>query len=713
MFRVVSYQDSHREQIDRLMAAPSWKSRIWEWQFQSNPFGSRFDPVVLMQDDRVAGFNGVMPVEVSCSGVRRKALWSCDFYVDRDCRGQGLGRMIKTALHERSDLIMSFGISRMAAPVLLKMGWRSSPEVHVYRKYRSPRSGRQWLALLVQAVNRLRGMSVPRQRQRLTCELSDHLPAPDRVDRLWEQVAGSYCKIVVRNHAYLHWRYEQHPLARYRFLHVFEGDRLRAIGVLRQDNGHVHLVDLLAAADDRDARHAVLAELLHSIRSCRQFSCITSDALLSSCLQARGFFRNRKQPRFFVHAASEADQHPELGWFIMGGDSDGDMLLAAREQQNLRIEQSSDPVLFRDLAEPWQEVLGRSDANRLFMGWAWQYSWWETWGEQLGLQLVLLTAYRGDRLVGIAPLYLDRVVLAGWLPVSRLQFVGNAFRRQGTVRTEYMEFICVRDDADEVCRDFAMYLANHVAWDEFVMCDVLRDSATCKAVLLAAGEAGCMDFVRVADRGIRIDTSGRFDAYLAGLGRQTRLKLYGRRSYLDTLGRVGVQRADAGNLDKCFAVLNEFHRQRWGAECFNTESLRFHKRMLQRHAGAGSYELECLTLDDEPISTIYNVTAGHTVYNLQSGFNERFDHKLSLGTLHMGLSIERAFADPGTGSFDLLAGNGKKQFYKSHFKGEIIEFTTLQIVRRRLLKMLYRLYLLFPGRSRQPGAGNQSGSGRP
>jgi hypothetical protein len=378
---------------------------------------------------------------------------------------------------------------------------------------------------------------------------------------------------------------------------------------------------------------------------------------------------------------------------------------------DITITRITDAGRFSDMQAEWQVLLEQSSANNLFMGWAWQYSWWETWGEQLGLQLVLLTAYRGDHLVGIAPLYLDRVVLAGWLPVSRLQFVGNAFRRHGTVRTEYLEFICMREDADEVCQAFARHLANHVAWDEFVMCDVMRDSATSKAVLTAAGEAGCMDFVRVADRGIRIDTRGQFDAYLAGLGRQTRLKLYNRRSYLDTLGRVGVQRADAGSLDKYFAILNEFHRKRWGVECFNSESLRFHKHMLQRLADGNSYELECLTLDDEPISTLYNVSAGCTVYNLQSGFNERFNRKLSLGTLHMGLSIERAFADPGMVSFDLLAGMGKKQFYKSHFKGEVVNFTTLQIVRRRMLKVLYRLYLLLPGRSRQPGAGTRSGRG--
>jgi hypothetical protein len=648
-----------------------------------------------------------MAIDVLYNNRQTRVLWSCDFYVDRAYRGKGLGRMIKNALHEKSDIIMSFGISRMAAPVLLKMGWSSSGEVYVFRKYRAARSSRQALAFLVQQFNALRGILARYRTRRLECRLHDSLPDSASVDALWKRAGPGYRKIVVRNHAYLHWRYECHPLARYCFVHVRDRGELRAIGVLRQGRRAVQLVDMLACRDDRPARNAIVAAMHGLDPECAGFACSTSDPLLASCLLGHGFFRARAQPRFFVRSADTADADCERGWFIMGGDSDGDLLAAAQEHDELRIRVIGDAAEFRAMETAWSELLERSDANRLFMGGAWQYSWWETWGERLGLQLCLLVASRGDRLVGVASLYLDRIVLAGRLPINRLQFVGNAFRRQGTVRTEYLEFITDRESAGEVCEAFARQIAESKRWDEFVLCDVLRTTPTSQSMQAAGRRHGWLSLDRLLDKGVRVDTSGRFEDYLSGLGRNTRLKLFNRRKYLDGLGRVELTRADSDTLDDFFAILNRFHRERWGKDCFAGESLHFHKPFLKRHAQSGGYDFECITVDDAPISTIYNVRVADTVFNLQSGFDAQFDSKLSAGMLHMGLAIEQAFSDPEIKTFDLLAGKGKKQFYKSHFNGEIIEFVTLQLVRRRLLKLIYRLYLLIPDRLRNRGKRGQ------
>lgn len=367
---------------------------------------------------------------------------------------------------------------------------------------------------------------------------------------------------------------------------------------------------------------------------------------------------------------------------------------------DITITRITDSGQFRDMRAEWQALLEQSSVSPLFMSWAWQYSWWETWGERLGLQLYLLVARRGDRLVGIAPLYLDRVALAGQLPVIRLQFIGNAFRRQDTVRTEYLEFISETGSADEVCNAFARQIADWDNWDEFVLCDLLSTTPTSQSMQSIAERHGWLKFVRMLDRGVQVDTSGRFDDYLSGLGRNTRLKLYNRRKYLESLGRVELIHADSDTLDDLFSVLNKFHRERWGKDCFAGESLLFHKQFLQRHMESGSYDFECITVDGKPISAIYNVRAADTMFNLQSGFDTQFDSKLSLGTLHMGLAIEEAFSEKGIKAFDLLAGRGKNQFYKTHFNGEIVEFSTLQLVRRRLLKLVYRLYLIIPERYR-------------
>jgi hypothetical protein len=83
--------------------------------------------------------------------------------------------------------------------------------------------------------------------------------------------------------------------------------------------------------------------------------------------------------------------------------------------------------------------------------------------------------------------------------------------------------------------------------------------------------------------------------------------------------------------------------------------------------------------------------------NLQAGFIDDFDNKVSLGSLHLGFAAEAAFRDESVDFYDLLAGSGKTHFYKSHFHGEPIEFSTFQVVRNPVLGLLYRLEAVSPG----------------
>jgi hypothetical protein len=77
---------------------------------------------------------------------------------------------------------------------------------------------------------------------------------------------------------------------------------------------------------------------------------------------------------------------------------------------------------------------------------------------------------------------------------------------------------------------------------------------------------------------------------------------------------------------------------------------------------------------------------------------ENLNSKVSLGTLHLGYAIERAFRDTEVFSYDLLAGAGKNTFYKSHFRGEDVLFTTVEYVRSPVLKLAYSARGCLPSR---------------
>ncbi|MDX1408715.1 MAG: GNAT family N-acetyltransferase, partial [Saprospiraceae bacterium] len=241
----------------------------------------------------------------------------------------------------------------------------------------------------------------------------------------------------------------------------------------------------------------------------------------------------------------------------------------------------------------------------------------------------------------------------------------------------------------EICSAFLDYLSGVRCWDEFVICDLQKDSETLRQITRHTGKYRWYTDVPDEARGISIATSGTFNDYVQGLGRNTRLRLYNRRSYFARVGAVEHASASHSELDAYFSILGDFHRKRWGKACFSGPSLDFHKALIQRLDPQQGYRLECIKVDGTPVSIIYNLSAGNIVYNLQSGFIQDFDRKLSLGTLHMGYAIEDAFNDPDITEFDLLAGSGKREFYKSKYRGVIVVFVTLRVTRSRLLNLLY------------------------
>ena len=352
---------------------------------------------------------------------------------------------------------------------------------------------------------------------------------------------------------------------------------------------------------------------------------------------------------------------------------------------------------FAAMAEEWQACLGASDANPLFMSWPWLYSWWETWSQVLGMELVLLGVFdqRGE-LVGIGPFCRRVLVMPGGVRVARLYMIGNAWRLAPTVRTEYCAIIARRGSEQAVTAALVPAL-EQLKWDEMISTDVPVDQLESLKVGRFYDQRGYRMIHRTEDVGIRINTTGRFDDWLAGLGKNTRLKAYNRRSYLKKQGELDFLDHEEGRDGDFFGRLNAFHMKRWGKPAFDREALRFHRLLLQRlHLCEGEPAMSLILYNEHCLSVLYDVVVRGCRYNLQAGYEEDFDPKVSLGYLHLGHAIEAAFSDGATSAYDLLAGNGKNQFYKSHFHGEAVHFSTFQVVRRPLLKALYRIQAASP-----------------
>lgn len=319
----------------------------------------------------------------------------------------------------------------------------------------------------------------------------------------------------------------------------------------------------------------------------------------------------------------------------------------------------------------------------LFQTNAWQSAWWETWGQQKGFRLI--RPWDGE----VSGLYESRYLLKGMLPVRSLQFVGTSYRELRTPRTEHNRFASPDLHGQPLLRKMESLLLES-DWTEAVFNDLKTGSEELSALVTLAATHNWAFRITASDDGYAVSTSGDFDTFLGNLGTNTRLRLFNRRKVLEDIGTITQENAWPGNPEDFLEHLNRFHRARWKKNCVTPTSWDFHRRFLERIGEEGGKpQLMLLKCDKEVISVLYNVEYKGVVYNIQAGFDENFHKKVSLGSLHLGYAIEQAFRAPDVRQFDLLAGKGKKEDYKSRFANHHYQFISVMLVKSMVFRALY------------------------
>lgn len=323
----VEYEPSDRDAVLRLLRNQPFKEVLWTWQFLENPRGAERNPLILLKiDGALAGFNGTMPVRLRIDGRVTDGIWSCDTFIDDAWRGKGLGKRLFAAVEAHAPIVLGFGISDMAYPLLTeKRGWLPSSAVDVFFFQRRIGSWRD----AVKRVAQWRGLLAPRPDPRLAVTVSPAAELPRDVDDLWARVESGYQRAVVRDYAYLHWKYGQHPMQPYTAIAIRDGGVLVALGIIRASRDEARLVDYVGPRHAAALKNRLLHEFAALTPDATRLSVSTSDDEWKACLHAHGYRRFGAPERFAIWT-TEPMERPADGWFIMRGDSDGDLLDACK-----------------------------------------------------------------------------------------------------------------------------------------------------------------------------------------------------------------------------------------------------------------------------------------------------------------------------------------------------------------------------------------------
>jgi predicted N-acyltransferase len=351
-----------------------------------------------------------------------------------------------------------------------------------------------------------------------------------------------------------------------------------------------------------------------------------------------------------------------------------------------------DETAFLSNEKEWQTLLNSSDSNPLFLSWHWLKVWWSNYSDPSTDILSIFAVYQDDILVGLAPFYLTELFyIKGLIPVRRLQFIGKRYKGKAGILSEYMNLIAKSQMENLVSSIVVKYIFSSKTWDELIVGDISNNCVFHSTLINEANRRKLRSRLLGSDNCFSIDTTNTFENYLANLGKNTRLKLFNRRKVLDKHGDVSIECRTLKSSNDIFDQMNSFHKQRFNSPIFDKQSKSMIievDKVLSKDSNGKAYS-SILKINKRPLSVIINLFVKGRIYNIQLGYIEHFDKKISLGTLHLGYAIEMAFTSDEISEFDLLAGGGKNSNYKEQIASIHTTLESVQIINKPLIKFIY------------------------
>lgn len=259
----------------------------------------------------------------------------------------------------------------------------------------------------------------------------------------------------------------------------------------------------------------------------------------------------------------------------------------------------------------WDALYQASPTASTPLDFAWLRHWWDVYGPVYGQGgLRIITLWRGARLVGAVPLYLD-VGRGGWLGVRCLRFLSTGEEEFEEVCADYLDLLHLPGE-DMACAQAAWRAIGAMAWDTLELLDLSEHSALLRWRSAFPRHAR----LQLLSRGacpIAFIGDG-FEAYLASLSSKSRMRA---RQEMRKVERSGAlfELADAAQAERYFDELIRIHQERWVADgrpgCFAAPRFtEFHRRLVREWVAGGRVILARLSHRANTFVVLYGFVTG-------------------------------------------------------------------------------------------------------
>lgn len=349
--------------LDRLLTETPLERRIrlWEWRSRENPDADGRLPefLVVEKDGRLVGAHGLFPLRMKVGQRTVRAAATCDFAVAPEGRSLGMPLKLEALDRERADVTFSTSANETAQRIAGALGsvevpWARAKFVKPLRAsglLRGRLRGRlgadsalaDWTARMVgrPVDEALRWGRAARRRwsdPEVEVEAVDFERAVqrERLDALWSRVAPRWEVAVVRDAAYLRWRYGRCPLPGVESLAARDRSETTGFAALQHHTDVQGLpctavLDLFGAGA---APEALLAEVVRraDARGSHYLTARAGAGGLRSLLERNGFLAREADHCPYHARANDPALEPLIAdpanWRISQGDGDSGFFVA-------------------------------------------------------------------------------------------------------------------------------------------------------------------------------------------------------------------------------------------------------------------------------------------------------------------------------------------------------------------------------------------------
>ncbi len=320
----------------------------WRWMFVESAARLGVAPLVWMyrRNSRVVAHQGAIPVRLKFGGRNLVTGWFVETMAANEVRGSPIGPMLVRKSLEELPCNLSLGQTEHMRALQFALGWhlvRTLPVFMLVVKHgfdlrnKLPPLVAEAAASLLALADRCAF-----ERQRWRSRGSWSVALVERFghehDVLWQTMAEEVSCGVVRDAAYLTWKYRQRPTAAFTCLELRRDGEVAGIVVLmiREPDAVYRyrrglIVDLVVRPSDDSATRRLLVESVRELRRLGAVSvvCFLAQPRLELCFQQFGF-RSRQAQHQFLVATGGLDEHDRRlildpgAWYLTMGDSDLD-----------------------------------------------------------------------------------------------------------------------------------------------------------------------------------------------------------------------------------------------------------------------------------------------------------------------------------------------------------------------------------------------------